>query len=84
MANPFDFAANRNWPYAACLLGGALYWRTGSVFGTVLFWLVTVVNIVLVLVGIQALATCCCLVPFILLLLAFSVLRDRNRSLILS
>jgi simple sugar transport system permease protein len=82
MANPFDFAGTEIGVIAAVVLGGArITGGTGSVFGTVLgVLLVTVVNNVLVLVGIPSTWQRVVVGAFILLAAAFFVLRDRKSA----
>ncbi|RCW93032.1 MULTISPECIES: ABC transporter permease [Gammaproteobacteria] len=83
MANPFDFAGIEIGVIAAVVLGGArITGGTGTVFGTVLgVLLVTVVNNVLVLVGIPSTWQRVVVGAFILLAAAFFVLRDRKSAL---
>tara|TARA_B100000780_G_scaffold91201_2_gene63106 strand:- start:2959 stop:3999 length:1041 start_codon:yes stop_codon:yes gene_type:complete len=80
MANPFDFAGTEIGVIAAVILGGArITGGTGSVLGTVIgVLLVTVVNNVLVLVGIPSTWQRVVVGAFILLAAAFFVLRDRK------
>ena len=80
MANPFDFAGTEIGVIAAVILGGArITGGTGSVLGTVIgVFLVTVVNNVLVLVGIPSTWQRVVVGAFILLAAAFFVLRDRK------
>ena len=80
MANPFDFAGTEIGVIAAVILGGArITGGTGSVLGTVIgVLLVTVVNNVLVLVGISSTWQRVVVGAFILLAAAFFVLRDRK------
>lgn len=80
MANPFDFAGIEIGVIAAVVLGGArITGGTGTVFGTVLgVLLVTVVNNVLVLIGIPSTWQRVVVGSFILLAAAFFVLRDRK------
>jgi simple sugar transport system permease protein len=80
MANPFDFAGTEIGVIAAVILGGArITGGTGSVLGTVIgVFLVTVVNNVLVLVGIPSTWQRVVVGAFILLAAAFFVLRDRR------
>ncbi|MFZ3584298.1 ABC transporter permease [Loktanella sp. DJP18] len=80
MANPFDFAGTEIAVIAAVILGGArITGGTGSVLGTVIgVLLVTVVNNVLVLVGIPSTWQRVVVGAFILMAAAFFVLRDRK------
>lgn len=80
MANPFDFAGTEIGVIAAVILGGArITGGTGSVLGTVIgVFLVTVVNNVLVLVGIPSTWQRVVVGAFILMAAAFFVLRDRK------
>lgn len=82
MANPFDFAGTEIGVIAAVVLGGArITGGTGSVIGTILgVLLVTVVNNVLVLVGIPSTWQRVVVGAFILLAAAFFVLRDRKSA----
>lgn len=80
MANPFDFTGVEIGVIAAVVLGGArITGGTGSVLGTVFgVLLVTVVNNVLVLVGIPSTWQRVVVGAFILLAAGFFVLRDRK------
>jgi len=80
MVNPYDFAGVEIEVIAAVVLGGArITGGTGSVFGTIVgVFLVTVVNNVLVLVGIPSTWQRVVVGTFILLAAAFFVLRDRK------
>ena len=80
MANPFDFAGTEIAVIAAVILGGArITGGTGSVLGTMIgVLLVTVVNNVLVLVGIPSTWQRVVVGAFILMAAAFFVLRDRK------
>lgn len=83
MANPFDFAGTEIAVIAAVVLGGArITGGTGSVLGTVAgVLLVTVVNNVLVLVGIPSTWQRVVVGAFILIAAGFFVLRDRKQTL---
>lgn len=83
MANPFDFAGTEIGVIAAVVLGGArITGGTGSVLGTVAgVLLVTVVNNVLVLVGIPSTWQRVVVGAFILIAAGFFVLRDRKQSI---
>lgn len=80
MANPFDLVGTEIAVIAAVVLGGArITGGTGSVFGTVLgVVLITVVNNVLVLVGIPSTWQRVVVGAFILLAAAFFVTRRRK------
>lgn len=82
MANPFDFTGVEIGVIAAVVLGGArITGGTGSVLGTVFgVLLVTVVNNVLVLVGIPSTWQRVVVGAFILLAAGFFVLRDRKST----
>ncbi|MCB8836244.1 ABC transporter permease [Aurantimonas sp. VKM B-3413] len=80
MANPFDLVGSEIPVIAAVVLGGArITGGTGSVFGTVVgVLLITVVNNVLVLVGIPSTWQRVVVGSFILLAAAFFVTRQRQ------
>jgi simple sugar transport system permease protein len=80
MANPFDLVGTEISVIAAVVLGGArITGGTGSVFGTVLgVLLITVVNNVLVLIGIPSTWQRVVVGSFILLAAAFFVTRQRQ------
>lgn len=82
MANPYDFTGVEIGVIAAVVLGGArITGGTGSVLGTVFgVLLVTVVNNVLVLVGIPSTWQRVVVGAFILLAAGFFVLRDRKAA----